>query len=212
MRRKPPMYKLKNLLRRIEAKRQLAKEEGLGFDAGLTLLEVAAAIGISVILALVIVLALTGLFSSAKHSTAVQTLTNVSTASQGYYGSNGGSYSGLTTTTVLSSQATGVNFEATKATGTEVTYKIGTSAAVFGTYDSGFGACLYVADVGSAGTTAVFGKGTATLDATLDAVVQGQGKPPAAGIWWGTAAPGNTKTCSAAPTGVKNWTSKVPTS
>jgi len=194
------MYKLKNLLRRIEAKRQLAKEEGLGFDAGLTLLEVAAAIGISVILALVIVLALTGLFSSAKHSTAVQTLTNVSTAAQGYYGSNGGSFSGLTTTTVLSSQATGVSFAATSAKSPDVAYKIGTQVAVFGTYDSGFNQCLYVADVGSSATetnTTVLGtKATST------------------GVLWGADTPTTSGYCTSVPN-LKTWTgwsSKVPTS
>jgi len=199
------MYKLKNLLRRIEAKRQLAKEEGLGFDAGLTLLEVAAAIGISVILALVIVLALTGLFSSAKHSTAVQTLTNVSTAAQGYYGSNGGSYSGLTTVAVLSSQATGVTFTTsgtTATTATDVTYKIGTQVAVFGTYDSGFSQCLYVADVGSSATESnITVLGTAATST---------------GVLWGTDTPTTASTCSSVPTtGAKRWTgwkSTVPTS
>jgi len=195
------MYKLKNLLRRIEAKRQLAKEEGLGFDAGLTLLEVAAAIGISVILALVIVLALTGLFSSAKHSTAVQTLTNVSTAAQGFYGSNGGSYTGLTTPAVLSSQATGVKFTSrtttTKSDG--VIYRIGTQVAVFGTYDSGFGQCLYVADVSNSATT--------TTTIVLGKAV------PSTGVWWGTDP--STGVCTSNPitdNPTFSWSSKVPTS
>jgi len=85
------------------------KKASRGDESGLTLIEVAAAIGISIILAFVIVVAVTGLFSSAKNSIVVQTLSNVSTATNAYYTENGGSLSGLTQE-VLSSQATGADF------------------------------------------------------------------------------------------------------
>jgi len=139
-------------LRAAEAKRQAEKEQGLGFEAGLTLIEVAAAIGISIILALVIVIAVTGLFSSAKNSGTVQTLTNISTAANGYYGVNGGTFSGLDAAT-LSSQATGVTFVTATPTGTQVAYAVTSSTesgqvAVFEAADPGTGGCVVVADVG----------------------------------------------------------------
>jgi len=139
-------------LRAAEAKRQAEKEQGLGFEAGLTLIEVAAAIGISIILALVIVIAVTGLFSSAKNSSTVQTLTNISTAANGYYGVNGGTFSGLDAAT-LSSQATGVTFVTAAPTGTQVAYAVTSGSgegqvAVFEAADPGTGGCVLVADVG----------------------------------------------------------------
>jgi len=139
-------------LRAAEAKRQAEKEQGLGFEAGLTLIEVAAAIGISIILAFVIVIAVTGLFSSAKNSNTVQTLTNVSTAANAYYGVNGGTFSGLDAAT-LSSQATGVAFVTGAPTGTQVAYAVSPGGqegqvAVFEMADPGTGGCVLVADVG----------------------------------------------------------------
>jgi len=139
-------------LRAAEAKRQAEKEQGLGFEAGLTLIEVAAAIGISIILAFVIVIAVTGLFSSAKNSNTVQTLTNISTAANSYYGVSGGTFSGLDAAT-LSSQATGVTFTTAAPTGTQVTYAVTSSSkggqvAMFETADAGTGGCVVVADVG----------------------------------------------------------------
>ena len=185
---------MRSLLRRMEAKRAESKDEGLGFDAGLTLLEVAAAIGISIILALVIVLALTGLFSSAKHSASVQGLTNVSTAVNGYYGSQGGTFAGLTNTSLLSSQATGVTFTtaaATSASGSTVTYVITDQAAVFSTYDTGLSACLYVADIGASTDSSVVGGSAATL---------------APGVWWAS-----DSTCGTTPSATTVWQSSVPT-
>jgi len=122
-------------------------------DAGMTLLEVAATIGISVILALVVVLALTGLFSSAKHSNAVRTLGDVNTAANGYFSNHGGTFTGLDAAQVLSSQATGAQFTASPPAknSDDIGYSFGTTGqvAVFDAYDQGEGACLYVADVGS---------------------------------------------------------------
>jgi len=139
-------------LRAAEAKRQAEKEQGLGFEAGLTLIEVAAAIGISIILAFVVVIAVTGLFSSAKNSNTVQTLTNISTAANSYYGVNGGTFSGLDAAT-LSSQATGVTFTTAAPTGTQVAYAVASDAkngqvAVFEAADPGTGGCVLVADDG----------------------------------------------------------------
>jgi len=159
------MHIVQKWLRAAEAKRQAEKEQGLGFEAGLTLIEVAAAIGISIILALVIVVAVTGLFSSAKHSSTIQALTNVSTAANAYYGVSGGSFSGLSGTT-LSSQATGVTFVTATPTGTSIGYAVNTdnNVAVFEMVDPGSPngtGCVAVADVGTGGTVATSGTGSA---------------------------------------------------
>jgi len=163
-------------------------------DAGLTLLEVAASIGISVILALVVVLALTGLFSNAKHSNVVRTLGDVNTAANGYFSDHGGTFTGLDVAQVLSSQATGAQFTASPPAknSDDIGYTFGTTGqlAVFDMYDQGDGACLYVADV----TSSVAQNNITVLGTTV----------MSPGIFWQE----DSGTCQSVPTGT--WTTTVP--
>jgi len=197
------MHIVQKWLRAAEAKRQAEKEQGLGFEAGLTLIEVAAAIGISIILAFVIVVAVTGLFSSAKHSSTIQALTNVSTAANAYYGVSGGTFSGLSGAT-LSSQATGVTFTTSVPINTQIGYDVNSGAttdpnsvAVFEMIDPGSSTgsgCVAVADVGVGGSVVASGN-------------TGIGSAP--GIFWST---GTCEAPSSLLTGAlaSGWGTQVP--
>lgn len=118
------MRLIRRAVERAMRQHELAKRDQLGFDAGLTLLEVAAAVGVSIILALTITLALTGLFTSAKSSSEIQTLTNVVTAINAYNSANNvtvtcpaGSIMCLgdssSTVSAMEAQATGVSWVST---------------------------------------------------------------------------------------------------
>jgi len=141
---------LRDLSGRIEAKKRLARSAGLVYDTGLTLIEVAAAIGISLILAVVLVMAMTGLFSSAKHSSVIQTLTNISTAAFSYGEAQGDPNStpnfGPTT---LSEDYPGVVFitvAPSSSTSADVYYGVITGVDIFAAYDPSTANCVYTAD------------------------------------------------------------------
>lgn len=96
------MLIIRRTIRRARALREWAKEhDEHGFDAGLTLLEMAAAIGMIIVISLTIVMAITGLFSSARSSGPIQTLTNVVTAVNGWDNTTAGGQGYLQTCDTL---------------------------------------------------------------------------------------------------------------
>jgi len=141
---------LRDLSSRIEAKKRLARSAGLVYDTGLTLIEVAAAIGVSIILALVLVMAMTGLFSSAKHSSVVQTLTNISTAAFSYGEAEGDpTQTPNFGPTALSEDYPGVVFitaAPSSSTGADIYHGVFSGVDIFAAYDPSTANCVYTAD------------------------------------------------------------------
>jgi len=119
-------------------------------EAGLTLLEIAAAIDISIVLAIVIVVAITGVFRSAKHSSVIQTLTNISTAAYSYAAAEGDpSASPDFGPTALSRAYPGVTFitsAPSSATSTDVYASSLSGVTILAMYDPSTSNCVYVAD------------------------------------------------------------------
>lgn len=123
-----------------------------GDQSGLTLLEVSAAIGISIILALTIILAMVALVGQANNHSAVQTLSSVQSAAGGYFSTNGGSFSGISAQ-AMQSEIAGGTFVSSDASKTgQITIDTaglntaGYGAISFGVLDRNQG-CLWLVDI-----------------------------------------------------------------